>query len=58
MENDKITFVLRQASNGWILEVDKAGDNVEFIFNRDGAALSMMRKILKGEVDPFEEGEE
>lgn len=54
MESTKLSFTLRQVTNGWILEVDR-DMSAEFIFSRHNQALSMMRKILNGDLDPFED---
>lgn len=57
MDDGKLNFTLRQVGNGFVLEVCKDGDCVEFIFNRHGRALSQMRQILNGDLDPFADAE-
>jgi hypothetical protein len=57
MDDGKLSFNLRQVGNGLVLEVCKNGDCVEFIFNRHGKALSVMRQIFNGDLDPFADAE-
>lgn len=52
--DNKMSFNLREVSNGWLLEIN--GDSyAEYIFKTTGPALGMIRKVLKEEVNPFEE---
>jgi hypothetical protein len=57
MDDGKLSFTLRQVGNGWVLEVCKDGDCVEFIFTRHGKALSTIRQILNADLDPFADSE-
>lgn len=50
----KLSFTLREVANGWLLEID-GSDHAEYIFKTTGPALGMIRKVLKEEVNPFEE---
>ena len=50
----KMSFTLREVANGWLLEIDGI-DHAEYIFKTTGPALGMIRKVLKEEVNPFEE---
>lgn len=50
--DNKVSFVLREVNNGWLLEIN-GEEYAEYIFKSSGPALSMMRKVLKGEIDPF-----
>jgi len=52
--DNKMSFNLREVSNGWLLEINGDG-YAEYIFKTTGPALGMIRKVLKEEVDPFEE---
>lgn len=57
MEEGRLQFTFREVSNGWILEVEKDGEAVEFIFTRPNPGLNMMRKIINGDNNPFEDEE-
>jgi hypothetical protein len=52
--DNKLSFTLREVANGWLLEIN--GESyAEYIFKTTGPALGMIRKVLKEEVNPFEE---
>ena len=51
----KMSFTLLEVANGWLLEINSVDGDAEYIFKTTGPALGMIRKVLKEEVDPFEE---
>ena len=53
MDEDKLEVTLREATNGWIVEFNKGGETVEYIFTRPNPAISLVRKVMKGELDVF-----
>ena len=50
-----MSFTLREVANGWLLEINSVDGDAEYIFKTTGPALGMIRKVLKEEVNPFEE---
>jgi len=54
----KTSFTLREVANGWLLEINGADGDAEYIFKTTGPALGMIRKVLKEEVNPFGEDDE
>ena len=57
MGDDKLEVTIREAQNGWVFEFNKEGETVEYIFTRPNPAINIVRKVMKGEVDPFQEEE-
>ena len=57
MDEEKLEVSLREATNGWIGEFNKFGETVEYIFTRPNPAISLVRKVMKGELDVFEKDE-
>jgi len=55
--DSKLSFTLREVANGWLLEINGT-DYAEYIFKTTGPALGMIRKVLKDEVNPFEESDD
>ena len=53
MDEDKLEVTLREATNGWIVEFNRSGETVEYIFTRPNPAISLVRKVMKGEMDVF-----
>tara|TARA_B100000927_G_scaffold246123_1_gene208945 strand:+ start:220 stop:399 length:180 start_codon:yes stop_codon:yes gene_type:complete len=53
MDEDKLEVTLREATNGWIVEFNQGGETVEYIFTRPNPAISLVRKVMKGEMDVF-----
>tara|TARA_X000000368_G_C22883380_1_gene646348 strand:+ start:142 stop:318 length:177 start_codon:yes stop_codon:yes gene_type:complete len=58
MGDGLLEVTIREASNGWIVELNREGDTLEYIFTRPNPAINLVRKVMKGEIDPFNEGEE
>ena len=54
MGEDKLAVTIREAQNGWVVEFNKEGETVEYIFTRPNPAINIVRKVMKGEVNPFE----
>lgn len=57
MDEDQLEVTLREAKNGWIVELNKYGETVEYIFTRPNPAISLVRKVMKGELDVFDKEE-
>ena len=57
MDEEKLEVSLREATNGWIVEFNKFGETVEYIFTRHNPDISLVRKVMKGELDVFEKDE-
>ena len=57
MNEDMLEVTIREATNGWIVELNKEGETVEYIFTRPNPAINIVRKVMKGEINPFEEEE-
>ena len=57
MDEEKLEGSLREATNGWIVECNKFGETVEYIFTRPNPAISLVRKVMKGELDVFSQEE-
>ena len=53
MDEDKLEVTLREATNGWIVEFNRSGETVEYIFTRPNPAISLVRKVMTGELDVF-----
>ena len=53
MNEDMLEVTIREATNGWIVELNKEGETVEYIFTRPNPAIKLVRKVMKGELDPF-----
>ena len=53
MNEDMLEVTIREATNGWIVELNKEGETVEYIFTRPNPAINLVRKVMKGELDPF-----
>ena len=58
MNEDMLEVTIREATNGWIVELNKEGETVEYIFTRPNPAINLVRKVMKGELDPFNIGED
>ena len=59
MGDGLLEVTIREANNGWIVELNREGETLEYIFTRPNPAINLVRKVMKGELDPFnEEGEE
>ena len=57
MDEEKLEVSLREATNGWIVELNKFVETIEYIFNRHNTAISLLRKVMKGELDVFSQEE-
>ena len=57
MDENKLEVTIREATNGWIVELTREGETVEYIFTRPNPAINLVRKVMKGEIDPFNEEE-
>ena len=57
MGEDQLEVTIREAQNGWVVELNREGETMEYIFTRPNPAINLVRKVMKGEVDPFNEGE-
>lgn len=53
MNEDMLEVTIREATNRWIVELNKEGETVEYIFTRPNPAINLVRKVMKGELDPF-----
>ena len=53
MDENKLEVTIREATNGWIVELNRDGECVEYIFTRPNPAISLVRKVMKGELDVF-----
>ena len=58
MRDGLLEVTIREANNGWIVELNREGETLEYIFTRPNPAINLVRKVMKGELDPFNEGEE
>tara|TARA_B100002019_G_C20874375_1_gene405573 strand:+ start:91 stop:267 length:177 start_codon:yes stop_codon:yes gene_type:complete len=58
MGDGLLEVTIREANNGWIVELNREGETLEYIFTRPNPAINLVRKVMKGELDPFNEGEE
>ena len=47
MNEDNLEVTLREATNGWIVEFNKFGETIEYIFTRPNPAISLVRKETK-----------
>ena len=57
MNEDNLEVTLREATNGWIVEFNRYGETIENIFTRPNPAISLVRKVMKGELDIFNRDE-
>ena len=57
MGEEQLEVTIREAQNGWVVELNREGETMEYIFTRPNPAINLVRKVMKGEVDPFNEGE-
>ena len=57
MGEDQLEVTIREAQNGWVVDLNRVGETMEYIFTRPNPAINLVRKVMKGEVDPFNEGE-
>ena len=57
MDENKLEVTIREAQNGWVVEFNKEGETVEYIFTRPNPAINIVRKVMKGEINPLEEEE-
>ena len=48
MGDDKLEVTIREAQNGWVVEFNKEGETVEYIFTRPNPAINIDRKVMKG----------
>ena len=53
MGEDQLEVTIREAQNGWVVELNREGETMEYIFTRPNPAINLVRKVMKGEVDPF-----
>ena len=53
MDESKLEVTIREAQNGWVVELNREGETMEYIFTRPNPAINLVRKVMKGEVDPF-----
>tara|TARA_B100000902_G_C26833334_1_gene679785 strand:- start:264 stop:446 length:183 start_codon:yes stop_codon:yes gene_type:complete len=58
MDENKLEVTIREATNGWIVELNREGETIEYIFTRPNPAINLVRKVMKGELDPFNMGDE
>ena len=57
MGEDQLEVTIREAQNGWVVELNREGETMEYIFTRPNPAINLARKVMHGDVDPFNEGE-
>ena len=57
MNEENLEVNLREATNGWIVEFNKYGETIEYIFTRPNPAISLVRKVMKGDLDIFNQSE-
>jgi hypothetical protein len=53
MSDDKLEVQIREATNGWILDLSKSGQTVEYIFVRPGPALTLVKRVMTGQENVF-----
>jgi hypothetical protein len=58
MNEDRLEIQIREATNGWVVEFNKFGETVEYIYSRPGPAISFAKKVMTGEVPIFGENNE
>ena len=46
MNEDNLEVTLREATNGWIVEFNRYGETIEYIFTRPNPAISLVRKVM------------
>ena len=52
MDETKLEVTIREAQNGWVVELNREGETMEYIFTRPNPAINLVRKVMKGELDP------
>jgi hypothetical protein len=52
MDESKLEVTIREAQNGWVVELNREGETMEYIFTRPNPAINLVRKVMKGELDP------
>jgi hypothetical protein len=53
MDESKLGVEIREAGNGWLVAFTKWDETAEFVFSRPGPAVSMVKKVMTGQEDPF-----
>lgn len=53
MNEDRLEIQIREATNGWVIEFDKFGKTIEYIYSRPGPAISFVKKVMTGDEDIF-----
>jgi hypothetical protein len=53
MDESKLIVEVRETGNGWLVSFTKWDDTVEFVFARAGSAISMVKKVMTGQENPF-----
>ena len=53
MDESKLNVEVRETGNGWLVSFTKWDDTVEFVFARAGSAISMVKKVMTGQENPF-----
>ena len=53
MDESKLIVEVRETGNGWLVSFTKWDDTVEFVFSRAGSAISMVKKVMTGQENPF-----
>lgn len=54
MDEAKLNVEVRETGNGWLVSFTKWNETVEFVFARTGPAMSMVKKVMTGQENPFE----
>jgi|TARA_A200000159_G_C7250677_1_gene308626 hypothetical protein len=53
MNEDRLEIQIREATNGWVVEFNKYGETIEYIYSRPGPALSFVKKVMNEDEDVF-----
>ena len=53
MDESKLNVEVRETGNGWLVSFTKWDETVEFVFARTGPAMSMVKKVMTGQENPF-----
>jgi hypothetical protein len=53
MDVSKLIVEVRETGNGWLVSFTRWDDTVEFVFARAGSAISMVKKVMTGQENPF-----
>ena len=53
MNDTQLNVNIREAINGWLVELSRGDDTVEYVYARPGPAISFVKKVMTGDVEVF-----